>query len=342
MTPACQAAVDPFVLLSNYVTVQIVYAANVLGLWHVLLATPDGALDIAEFTKTRGLCYSAVKAIAEYLVRGGFLEFGDSAQTSIRLAAPGRTFLENDCLGHFALLAGAYGQVLSSADDLATGRKTYGVDVCRDSKILAIASTQIGRSKVHSSYEVVLDRAARAPVTCVVDLGCGAGDFLVAIAQRTRARKVVGVDVLPEACDLARATLATIEASAEVICGNISGLENLLGSYARKADLVTALFVLHELIGKSPGVEQALLAIKRLLRPGGRLLLLEKATDILRTVRNPPYFSEFKLVHDLTGQELCEQRHWRDFLQGAGLDIQHERVLAPHTGSVLFECVLPV
>jgi SAM-dependent methyltransferase len=337
-----QASVDPFALLSDYAAVQMVYAADVTGIWHALAKADVTALDIAEFVSVRRLCLRSITAITDYLVRAGFLEHGDSARTSIRLAAAGRTFLDSDCLGHFALFAGAYGQVLQSTAELATGRKTYGVDICRDLSVLAIASTKIGQSKVHSSYEVVLEHAGTGDVGCVIDIGCGAADFLAVLAQRTHARKVLGIDIASSVCDLARSRLAIIGGTSEVICADISNLGQLADAYHNGADLVTALFVLHELIGKQPGIEDALLAIRGLLRAGGRFLLLEKATDVLRTVRNPPYFSEFKLIHDLTGQNLFERRQWNDLLERVGFEITQERLLAPHTGSVLFECTRPV
>lgn len=333
-------SLDPFLILSHYATAQIVYAADMVGIWESLVTDGAKDLDIEAFAGSRNLSRGPLRAIVDYLVRAGFLDFADASHNVIRLAPKGRMFLATDCLGHFALLVGSYGEVLQSAGNLARGLLTYGIDIRRNPEALASASTRIGKSKIHSSYNAMLDRVGQTALECVVDIGCGGGDFLAALADWTEAKSAVGVDVLPEACAIAEKTMSKTDCSFEIVCGDIANLGEVLAAYAGGVDLVTALFVLHELIGRSPGIEDTLLGIKTLLRPGGRLLLLEKATDVLTSVRHPPYFSEFKLVHDLTNQTLCERRAWRNLLDGAGLEVLYEDALAPHTGSVLIECGL--
>lgn len=343
MTTAENVSIDPFLVLSHYATAQVVYAADTVGLWQRLGVADDTKVDIESFARERNLSTRPLGAIVDYLVRAGFLEFTDASYRVIRLTTIGRGFLAEDCLGHFGLLVGAYGDVLLSAGCLAAGTKTYGLDIRRNPEALATASTRIGKSKIHSSYKVILDTVGDHALDCVVDIGCGAGDFLAVLAERTQAKNAVGVDVLPEACVRARNTMSRMSCSSEIVWGDVSNVGDLLNEHVGRVDLVTALFVLHELIGKSPGIEEALLSVRSLLRPNtGRLLLLEKATDIFQTVRHPPYFSEFKLVHDLTNQTLCERAVWRDLLAAAGLKIRREQLLTPHTGSVLFECALHI
>jgi SAM-dependent methyltransferase len=333
------ANTDPFGILSSYATAEMIYAADVAGLWRAVTEARDGKLRIGEFIEREQLKPRYLRAITDYLVRVGLLNSVETDDDSVALSAAGRNLVEKDCFGHFALVVGAYGTVLHSAGDLAKGSKRYGRDLRRDPTILARASTRIGQSKLHSSYKVVLEHAAESE-ECVIDIGCGAGDFLSVLAEKTGAKRALGIDVLPEACELARARLGAYHGTTDVICADISDPGERLDRYHGAASLVTGLFVIHEMIGKRPGVDAALHALRNLLRPDGRLLLLEKATDVLKEMRHPPYFSEFKLFHDLTDQNLTERSHWRELLTAAGFTIRRERVLAPHTGSVLYECAV--
>src|SRR5579884_2653565 len=216
MTTSSKAPITPFLLLSHYATAEIIYAAHLIGLWHDLAAIGDTELNIDAFAREHRLSKHYLQAIVDYLFRVGFVDFTDANHGAVRLSMIGRDFLAEDCLGHFDLLVGAYGHVLHSAADLATGRIAYGADIQRDARLLATASTQIGQSKLHSSYKVVLEHVGPGPVGCVVDIGCGAADFLALVAERTRAASVVGIDVSADACALAEKTLATVAGSSQV------------------------------------------------------------------------------------------------------------------------------
>ena len=198
MTTPSETLIDPLGLLSHYVTVEMVHAADVIGMWNDIAKTDAAGLDVDSFADAHNLSKDYVKAIADYLFRVGFLEFTDSSRKAIHLSKMGHAFLAEECLGHFRLVVGAYGHVVHRTAELAAQRITYGADIRRDPEVLAIASAQIGRSKLHSSYEVVLECAGSSHVASIVDIGCGAADFLALLADRTRAAMVLGIDLSPE------------------------------------------------------------------------------------------------------------------------------------------------
>jgi hypothetical protein len=100
------------------------------------------------------------------------------------------------------------------------------------------------------------------------------------------------------------------------------------------------MFVVHEFFYAGYEVAvKALHVIGRLLHPDrGRLLILDKETDVLDAGNSPRYFTEFKLAHDLTKQRLVNSKYWSQVLSDAGLETTAEQRLAPHTGTVQFVC----
>ena len=103
----------------------------------------------------------------------------------------------------------------------------------------------------------------------VLDLATGTGDILLALAENNAAHMAVGIDLAPEMLALAQRKLAknrapqtfsTIQANAA-----ISSFRNAA------LDAATIAFGIRNI----PDVSQTLLEIHRLLKPGGRLFVLE-------------------------------------------------------------------
>jgi hypothetical protein len=107
-----------------------------------------------------------------------------------------------------------------------------------------------------------------------------------------------------------------------------------------QVDLIATMFVLHEFCKPDIwGALPFLASVRRMLRPvTGRFIVLDKCTDSLGHARGPLFFTEFKLIHDLTDQNLLLRRDWSALVEKAGLRISHEEMMAPHTGNVLLEC----
>ncbi|SIS93184.1 class I SAM-dependent methyltransferase [Alicyclobacillus vulcanalis] len=105
----------------------------------------------------------------------------------------------------------------------------------------------------------------RAPCDAV-DIGAGPGYFALPLARLAQG-KVYAVDLSPEMLDMLRQRAADEGVSVEAVQGSADRLP--LEDHA--VDRALMAFVLHEV----PDREQAVREVYRVLRPGGRFLLLE-------------------------------------------------------------------
>jgi len=137
----------------------------------------------------------------------------------------------------------------------------------------------------------------------VLDLGCGSGVFLVRLAGLCR--RIVGVDITRAFVDMARdaiATLGLVNAEAEEIDGQ------RLDFGDAQFDKVLMVDVIHHL----ENIEQTMNEVRRVLKPGGKLLIFEP------NKLNPALFAMCVL----------DRNEWG--LLPLGTRRAYERVLAPH------------
>jgi arsenite methyltransferase len=112
----------------------------------------------------------------------------------------------------------------------------------------------------------------------VLDVGCGRGLLLIGAAKRVPAGRAVGIDIWSEAdqSDNRRsATLANAEAEGvaervEVVDGDMRSLPFADASF----DAVVSSLAIHN-VPDAEGRERAIFEIARVLRPGGRVALLD-------------------------------------------------------------------
>lgn len=148
-----------------------------------------------------------------------------------------------------------------------------------------------------------------------LDVGCGAGQFLVELAERDF--EVAGVDLAEGMVEASSSRLATLGLDADVRVANVERLPFDDGSF----DVVTALGLIEYL----PDPTDALREFQRVLAPGGHLIVtapnpvrLSFLCDPLRVVRTrlrpPPagyqrtYFTPWRLRRDIatSGLSLIE------------------------------------
>lgn len=115
---------------------------------------------------------------------------------------------------------------------------------------------------------VVRDANVR-PTDRVLDVACGTGDLAIAFAQRSPAAKVVGLDYTPAMLDIARHKGASRPDTSDVefIEGDAQNLPFDDASF----DVCTIAFGIRNV----QDTDAALREFRRVLAPGGRLLILE-------------------------------------------------------------------
>ena len=114
-------------------------------------------------------------------------------------------------------------------------------------------------------FRAILDMTVTAPVGALLDVGCGRGQILKLLASR--ASRAVGVDIDAEARLLARA---------ELLLASVPNCSLRQGDMYRLpfADAEFDTIVLDDVLATAARPVAALREASRLLRPGGRLLLL--------------------------------------------------------------------
>jgi len=340
-----------FDALAHYSMAQVIFGLYQAGVWAPFEADPDYVFEPAAFSESRALDARLLTAAAEYLARRGVFErvgevggIGREQAGGFRLAREGRVLVEDGWLPFFVFYVGGYGNVLSSIGRMLHGDARYGVDLVRDGAYVALGTELAARTRHAGSHEAVLRRTTELRPRTVLDVGCGSAGFLIELVRRSSAERGVGIDSSKAACELARRQIAAggLTSTIEIVDGDARDVLRLRPDLIGSVDVVTALFVIHELLGGGASAAAAALAdIARSLQPeSGRILVMDKHTDVLVAGGAPGYFTEFKLVHDFTQQVLCTRQQWHEVFDAAKLEIVREEALAPHTGSILFECRL--
>jgi ubiquinone/menaquinone biosynthesis C-methylase UbiE len=122
----------------------------------------------------------------------------------------------------------------------------------------------------HSSCSQMAELLPRQPGLLLADLGCGPGASTLALARRRSGARVIGLDVAPRMVRIARRAARTRGLSLERV-RFVVGDATRLPFHADAMDAVTG----HSFLYQVPDRPAALSEIVRVLRPGGRLILME-------------------------------------------------------------------
>ena len=159
-----------------------------------------------------------------------------------------------------------------------------------------------------------------------VDLGCGAGDFLLYLAARAPNARLVGVDH-----DLRAAKARPGLARVQLIESDVRDADTIAAAlHGARRVLVSGMFVFHEL--DDADVVELWQQILHTF-PDPTILVTELVPRPAWTRHLDRHFpiAEVELVHAWTGQEVRPVHEWEALAQKAGSDVV-ESLLQPMTG----------
>jgi len=139
-----------------------------------------------------------------------------------------------------------------------------------------------GMPYLYNKYiDVIQKKAFTTPLNAlnlknksVLDIGCGTGRWCRILAER--GAQVTGIDISKQAVELARRK--TNDTRVSFMVSSIASLE----LPPRSFDFISCVTVLQHVTNREE-FEQSLSAIKRLLKPGGKLIFMEVAPTISDT-----------------------------------------------------------
>jgi SAM-dependent methyltransferase len=166
-------------------------------------------------------------------------------------------------------------------------------------------------SAVHASgpdLEALVQAAAPHANMYVLDVGCGAGHTALALAPS--AASVTAVDITPEMLQVGQ-ELAASRGLQNVTFrqADASALPFESGSF----DLVTSRYSAHHYSDPA----QALIEISRVLRPGGRFLLVDTVAPEEPALDT--FFNAVELLRDSSHVRNCRISEWQRLFAGAGM-----------------------
>ena len=219
----------------------------------------QGECSVSELARVIGQSQPRVSQHLRLLCEAGLLErFRDGRRVYYRL--PGAANRSSPQARLMALIPGDDAELLADAQRLLQGR-AFGRPAPAD------GGTSL-RASDRGLYRALMELTVTAPLGDLLDIGCGRGRILKLLASR--ANRAVGVDIDADARELARAELL------------LAGLPNCS---LRQGDMYRLPFADHEfdtlvlddVLGNAARPAEALSEARRVLRPGGRVIVLEQA-----------------------------------------------------------------
>jgi SAM-dependent methyltransferase len=275
-----------------------------------------------------GLDPFILRSLVEYMIgRGLMAPAGDGAGTAaIVLTDRGRPYWNYITRGVLTSHMAGYNQMLVHLGPLLRKEiDIYDPKLDRDGRLVASGSgyALLGSSTIPWILKIVNQFGGRF----VMDIGCGAGGFLIQLAVRWPDGGGIGIDMNADAVAQAklnaqrfgvgdRVTFHQAKLSAEPMA-----LDPQLLS---RVDTLTAMYLIHEFAGRGgPAAITAALAQLRKQFPGRKLLMLEGArADPAALGANPPRTHaqlDYSFIHPLSRQgPLRTPEEWEAIIKDAG------------------------
>jgi SAM-dependent methyltransferase len=291
--------------ISNYLLCQVINACHEAGLAQTLYANDLISMDELSSQFNPYLC--------EHLIK--YLQIHDIVKIT-----GNKIEVNSDSLGWFSPIAGAqlgfylgaYGSVVRNIPSLLTGQSVYGSDVLRDGRALGVHCGTLFKA-YHT--DTVLQALSDKNSNFILDLGCGAGQFLIDACLRDPNLKGIGLDISEGAID-----------EAKMLCEKYNLTDRLEFVVAdafkpdhwpakcHEADVICAVGVIHEHFRDGDdAVVNILNSYEKLISGTNKIFILGEPEIRHDTVKND---CDLYLVHIFTAQGFPRYREqWKEVIE---------------------------
>ncbi|MBI4515065.1 MAG: metalloregulator ArsR/SmtB family transcription factor [Deltaproteobacteria bacterium] len=274
-----------------------------------------GELTVSELTRVLHQSQPRVSRHLKLLCDAGLLDrFPEGSWVFYRLAEEGESaYLTRTLLGLLPADDPKIARDLAQLDKVRHERSARAAAYFRDNAACwdRIRGLYVGEAAVERA---MLEAAGSGELGELVDLGTGTGRVLEVFAARVR--RGIGIDQSHEMLTIARAKL---DARGITNCQVRSGSVYNAPLPSASADLVTIHHVLHFLDNPAAALKEA----ARLLRPGGRLLLVDFAPHNLEFLRT-------EHAHRRLGFADQQMTRWCKAAGLGGLSVRHLEAAGSH------------
>lgn len=308
-------------LVSDVYLSQVLVALWDSGVYEYL--RERGGLEIATASRELNLDPEIMRSLIEYLVGWGLLA---PEGESFVLSAKGKPYWNYITRGVLTSHMAGYNQVLVNLGPLL--RKEIDINDPRLNRDGRLVATGSGYALVGSNtIPWILKLIKEIGGSYVMDIGCGAGDFLTQLVLRWPEGGGIGVDMNADAIAKAR-----LNAEKSGVGDRLSFFHTKLSAEPMtidknildKVDTITAMYLLHEFAGRG-GQEAIRAAIAQMVAqfPGRKLLMLEgERADPVALNANPPRtFAQldYSFIHPISRQgPLRTVAQWEEIIKSAG------------------------
>lgn len=301
------------------------------GLFRALAAAPDG-LTPQDLAAAQGLDAEYTR---HFLQTGYALELLDLAGDRYRLAEHMTPLLarpeHNSYLGALAGFHHISGRDFERMPALLKTGGTHTFQQHEADFLAGVADVTAGIAGfVAASILPGLPEFAGRDDLAVLDLGCGMGGTLLALARAYPKAELLGIDVEPRSVERANARFAEAGV-AQRVTAQVAAAEGV--DLAGRFDLVTLIQVLHETL---PAVRADILAsAARALKPGGVLLVVDEPyPDTVEGLRAAQSCAMTQFIERFWGNELLSLPQQKALIEAAGLRVDAQSVPPPGLVSV--------
>jgi SAM-dependent methyltransferase len=308
-------------LVSDAYLAQILVALWDSGIYEYI--RQHGRIQLCKAAQELDLEIMVLRPLVEYLVGRGILApDGDSFVLSDR----GRPYWNYITRGVLTAHLAGYNPLLNNLGPLL--RKEMSMDDPRLDRSGRLVASGSGYALLGSgTIPWILKLIQHTGGKYVMDIGCGAGDFLIQLALRWEDGAGIGIDMNAEAIAEARAN-ARHCGVAERLTFEHSKLSaepmTLDPSIMERVDTLTAMYLLHEFAGcGGPAAISAAISQLRKQFPGRKLLMLEgeRADPAALYAAPPRTFAQldYTFIHPLSRQgALRSVLEWEEIIRSAG------------------------